>query len=325
MFAHRLTAAKLSFSCLLLLGWSIGRGQESWINVDSNYAILPASIHVYKSVAPLDGRPNIAYYLTADLHDKHLWFRALEGNGKRITPAEFYEREGKPAVVLNGSFFSYATNKSLCLVMNEGRMERYNALVHYDSAAGEWYYTTRGAIGISRKREAEVGWIFTDSGRRWPYALLQGPSLAKGRRDHPHIGDLRWEDLTGVRRGYKRWKMQTAIGGGPVLIKDGKILITNKQEYLFIRDSAVKHPRTAMGYMRDGRLVVLMIQGRSRDAEGADLKQEARMLLDIGCYEAVNLDGGGSSCMLVNGKETIWPSDKGKERPVPSVFMINAF
>jgi exopolysaccharide biosynthesis protein len=45
-------------------------------------------------------------------------------------------------------------------------------------------------------------------------------------------------------------------------------------------------------------------------------------MLDLGCVEAMNLDGGGSSCMLVNGKETIKPSDKEGQRPVPAVLAI---
>jgi exopolysaccharide biosynthesis protein len=70
--------------------------------------------------------------------------------------------------------------------------------------------------------------------------------------------------------------------------------------------------------------VILVIQGRSESSGGATLIQEAQILKDIGCVEALNLDGGGSSCMLVNGKETITPSDKGGERPVPAVFMIKS-
>ena len=78
-----------------------------------------------------------------------------------------------------------------------------------------------------------------------------------------------------------------------------------------------------MGYTRDGRLIVLAVQGRFPGvAEGATLAQEARILRDLGCYEALNLDGGGSSCMLINGKPTIQPSDKEGQRPVPSVFLI---
>jgi exopolysaccharide biosynthesis protein len=48
----------------------------------------------------------------------------------------------------------------------------------------------------------------------------------------------------------------------------------------------------------------------------------AAMFKQIGCVEALNLDGGGSSCLLINGKNTIQPSDKEGQRPVPAVFMV---
>ena len=78
-----------------------------------------------------------------------------------------------------------------------------------------------------------------------------------------------------------------------------------------------------MGYTKDNKLIILVIEGRNPGkAEGATLTQEAQMLKDLGCWEALNLDGGGSSCMLVNGKETIKVSDTGGQRPVPAVFLI---
>ena len=84
-----------------------------------------------------------------------------------------------------------------------------------------------------------------------------------------------------------------------------------------------KHPRTAMGYTADGKLIILVVQGRMPGlAEGASLTQLAKLLLELGCVEALNLDGGGSSCLLVNGKETIKPSDKEEQRPVPAVFIV---
>jgi exopolysaccharide biosynthesis protein len=117
--------------------------------------------------------------------------------------------------------------------------------------------------------------------------------------------------------------MQTAIGGGPVLIHDGVIHVTNKQEQMFVGGEKDKHPRTAMGYSFDGKLIILAIQGRyPGKADGATLLQEAQIMYDLGCYEALNLDGGGSSCLLVNGKETIKPSDATGQRPVPGVFLI---
>jgi exopolysaccharide biosynthesis protein len=78
-----------------------------------------------------------------------------------------------------------------------------------------------------------------------------------------------------------------------------------------------------MGYTTDGYLIILVVQGRFPGiAEGATLRQEALMLKELGCHEALNLDGGGSSCLLINGKETITPCDKTGQRPVPAVFLV---
>ena len=73
----------------------------------------------------------------------------------------------------------------------------------------------------------------------------------------------------------------------------------------------------------DGKLILLAVQGRMKNiAVGTTLPETAQILLDLGCEEAINLDGGGSSCLLVNGKETIKPSDPTGQRPVPAVFYI---
>jgi hypothetical protein len=303
----------------LLSGFS-AQAQLAWQNVDSSYQPLPAGVHVYKTTSLIDGAPNIAYYLEADLKNKHLAFTAQETTGKRLTPGQFYQQEKLPLVVVNGAFFSYVTNHSNNLVMNNGTVLAQNAL-RYDSAGKQWRYITRGALGITASRKADIGWVFTDSTQRWPYVLLQGPSTAKGSNPHPTIHDLKWENLTGNSKPYKKWKVQTAIGGGPVLMQDGKIMTTTKEEDLFIKD--VKHPRTAVGYTKDNKLIILVIQGRFPGlAEGASIAQEAVIFRDLGCYEALNLDGGGSSCLLVNGKTTIQPCDKEGQRPVPSVLLI---
>ena len=118
--------------------------------------------------------------------------------------------------------------------------------------------------------------------------------------------------------------MKTAVGGGPVLLQNGEIEITNNEELKFAGKAIEdKHPRTAMGYTKDNKLIILVIEGRNPGkAEGATLTQEAQIFKDLGCWEALNLDGGGSSCMLVNGKETIKISDAAGQRPVPAVFII---
>ena len=301
-----------------ILEVAVSMAQPHWKNVDSIYKPLPSSVHVYRCTDSLNGRPFIAYYVSAQLKDKHLIFSDQVTNDKRFTPSQFYQLEQFPLLVVNCTYFSFETNQNISMVMKDGGLIAYSvtALKGRGEDSNLYYYPTRGAIGIDRKRRADVAWTFTDTAHRWPYAFEEMPVVAKGKESNPSIYDLK--DIE-----WKWWKMRTAVGGGPVLIHDGRTWITNKEEQLFSGGDLDRHPRTAMGYTKDGRLIILAVQGRSPGiAEGATLEEVAKMLLDLRCFEAVNLDGGGSSCMLVNGKGTIKPSDKEGERPVPAVFLI---
>lgn len=292
--------------------------QLKWEKADSLFGALPSSFHVFKTNDSLDGKPFIAWYASAKLKDKNLLFTAQPGNGKRYTPDQYYVQEKAPLLIVNCTFFSFETNQNLNLVVKNGKLLAYNVVSLKGTGEDSlfYYYPTRSAIGINRKRKADVAWIFTDSLHGRPYAFEKSPVIAKGKEKNPSILDL--DDTE-----WKWWPMRTAVGGGPTLIHDGKIWITDKEEQMFVKGERDKHPRTAMGYTSDGRLIILVIQGRFPGiAEGATLEQEAKILKDLGCFEALNLDGGGSSCMLINGKETIKPSDKEGQRPVPAVFII---
>jgi hypothetical protein len=297
-----------------------GQAQLHWQKVDSTYAPLPASVHVYRCTDSLNGFPFVGYYVSARLKDKGLLFTAQTGQGKRFTPLQYYQLESFPLLVVNCTFFSFLTNENLNVVIRDGKMLAYNVLSLRGTGPDSllYYYPTRSAIGIDRKRRADIAWLFTDSTRRWPYAFEDRPVVAKGVDSAPTIyslNDIEW----------KWWKMRTAVGGGPVLLHDGKVFISDRQEQVFPGEGREgdHQPRTAMGYTRDGRLIVLAIQGRTPGvAAGITLEEEAQILQNLGCYEALNLDGGGSTCLLVNGKETVRPSDRTGQRPVPAVFLI---
>jgi uncharacterized protein YigE (DUF2233 family) len=291
--------------------------QLRWRKVDSLFSPLPSSVHIYKTTDSLNGRPFIAYYVSAKLKDKKLIFTTQIGNGYRYTPKQYYDQESKPLLVVNGGFFSYETNQNLSLVVKNGKIVAHTlkSLIGTGNDSLFYYYPTRSAIGISHKGKADVAWVFTDSARHWPYAFEWRPVIAKGMEYDPAILDL--NDIN-----WKWWKMRTAIGGGPTLIHDGDIWITNKEEQIFYNQNELR-PATAMGYTNDDRLIILVVQGRfSGIAEGITLTEEAKILKNLNCYEALNLDGGGSSCMLMNGMQTIVPSDKEGQRAVASVFMI---
>ena len=162
-------------------------------------------------------------------------------------------------------------------------------------------------------------WLYTDSSDATSYATQNVIGAIKDSIQHPSKKQMLKAGL------FHKWKVNTAVGGGPVLLQNGEIKITNNEELKFtgkaIND---KHPRTAMGYAKDGKLIFMVIEGRfPNKAEGATLTQEAQLLKELGCIEALNLDGGGSSCLLINGKQTITPSDKEGQRPVPAVFIVS--
>jgi exopolysaccharide biosynthesis protein len=121
------------------------------------------------------------------------------------------------------------------------------------------------------------------------------------------------------------FEAQTAIGGGPVLINAGKYANTWSEEMFDVGgvNPTSNNPRTAIGVTAEKKLVFFVCEGRNQTEGVAGLTTEdlANVLMDLGCVEAINLDGGGSSCMLVNGKETIKVSD-GSQRAVASTVMI---
>lgn len=305
--------------------------QQKWNNVDGDFAPLPKNVHVYKTTDSLDGKPCIAFYVTAKLKDKNLHFTTDTTYKRRLTPKQFYQKNNMPLLVVNTTFFSFTTNQNLNVVIKEGKLVSYN--VHSIAGKGKdtliYKHPLGGAIGIDKNRNADIAWIFTDSTfKRKSYAIQKDPYLKKDSSYSYKFSEANSDNriiYTGsIEYLLKKWKMKTAVGGGPVLLQNGTIKITNEEELKFtgkaIND---KHPRTCMGYTYDGNLIIMVIQGRfSGIAEGASLIQAAQLLKDLGCVEALNLDGGGSSCMLINGKETIVPSDAAGERAVPAVFII---
>lgn len=315
---------KKPFFAVLLLLPVYSFTQMRWVNVDSLFGPLPASVQVFRSVDSLDGSPFIGYYVKARLKDRKLAFTVDTTLGRRLTPAAYFERNNQPLVVVNCTFFNFDKNQNLNLVIRDGNIVGYNnhSIPMRGKDTFQYRHPLASALGITKKRKADVAWTLTDSSRSFAYASQLAPD--KPIRDsvmRPSFTDLQ----TGYRLHYEKWKMKTAIGGGPVLVQEGRVKITNNEELKFAGKAiGDKHPRTCIGYTNDGYLIIMAIQGRFPGiAEGATLEQGARLLVGLGCVEALNLDGGGSSCLLINGKETIQPSDKGGQRPVPAVFLIS--
>lgn len=106
-----------------------------------------------------------------------------------------------------------------------------------------------------------------------------------------------WEDVNHI------------IGGGPFLVKDGNIYVDYIEEKF--KPIAGRNPRTAIGYTKEGNFIMVTIDGREQKSVGAGLFELAKVMKSFECQYAMNLDGGGSSTMQINGQVVNVPSVKG--------------
>lgn len=111
-------------------------------------------------------------------------------------------------------------------------------------------------------------------------------------------------------------------GGVPMLIKDGKIDVTWEQEKTTTSFVETRHPRTAVAKLKDGKFLMITVDGRSESSGGLGLYDLATYLLELGAADAMNLDGGGSTTMFLDGKVVNHPSDKEGERKVSDAILV---
>jgi exopolysaccharide biosynthesis protein len=122
-------------------------------------------------------------------------------------------------------------------------------------------------------------------------------------------------------QGFDWEKIENVIGGGPVLLRDSKVAIDAEAEGFPASFYAKRHPRTAIGRTSAGDIWLVAIDGRQEISAGATLDETAKVMLRLGCSDAMNLDGGGSTCLNLQGITVNRPSD-GVERPVSNGILI---
>lgn len=140
------------------------------------------------------------------------------------------------------------------------------------------------------------------------------------------------------------------LNGAIVLAKDGKVYIQKAKSDIFYKKSTVedqvlvtgpllilnqekiglnqisfvtkRHPRTAF-CISDRNYVLVTVDGRNPDRNGMSLFELQEVLQNLGCKDAVNLDGGGSTTMWVKNRGVVnSPSDSSGERPVANVLLV---
>ena len=113
-----------------------------------------------------------------------------------------------------------------------------------------------------------------------------------------------------------------ALGGGPELIRQGRPIFRPAEDFGTDHLNR-RHPRTAVGQRADGRIVMLVVDGRQPGySSGMTNFELAQTMLRLGVVTASALDAGGSSTMAFGGQLLSRPSDGGGERLVSEALLV---
>jgi len=281
--------------------------QLTWVPVDSVNATLPPGIRVYagrNATIPLR-----AWYAEIDEPSPDIETHvALSGDltDRRETVSSF-SAATRACLAVNGGYFSMDRTPAVHagLLYADGRLHApATRTVTRDSVS---YHVARAAIGFTPEDRVELTWVTTegDSLYAWSHPPQNRPGAA---------AELAESDT-------RPWLVRDALSAGPMLVRGGGVRVTTDAEVFFGSAIPNVHPRTAAGRTRDGKLLVLVVDGRQPESRGVTLEDLAAIMRDLGAVDALNLDGGGSSALVVNGVLLNRPVGNTNEREVMSALV----
>ena len=281
----------------------------TWEIVESTTPNFPAGIKIMKGRN--DELPINAWAAIIDPRDPDVDLNVIvsEDLDRRETLAQFSQNK-KARVVVNGGYFlidkTPAEHVGLLYVNNLTVAPATKSVLRNNKR----YFTARGALGFLDDGGIDIAWVTSRND-----SLFNFSEPVKNQPEEP-VDSFDFSKA-------ETWEVDDAIHAGPVLMHDGKIRVTSNEEVFFGSTIPDIHPRTAAGYRNSGELVLLVVDGRQVDSRGVDLQELAILMRDLGCVEAINLDGGGSSAMVVDGKLLNRPAGTTSQREVMSAIAVS--
>lgn len=216
--------------------------------------------------------------------------------------------ENAASIVVNGGYFTRGQSP----VHHVGLLRSNNILIEPASSSvfreKIRYNINRGAFGIFEDGKVDIGWASTRND-----SIFIWDSPIKNRPGKPAVLDY---------NKAKFWDVSEAVHAGPILISNGEINVTTEEEVFFNTPVDGVQPRSAIGYKSNGDIVIMVVDGRQVDSRGAYLQELAMLMSQFKCYEALNLDGGGSSALIFFGKLINKPIGLNNQREVMSTIGV---
>ncbi|MEY3435949.1 MAG: phosphodiester glycosidase family protein [Sphingobacteriales bacterium] len=280
-------------------------------------AAFPDGVELYYFDTLFQGRKTKAFCLAYDSKKSFIEFKpVVSSTAKKVS--DFYKDEtGVVYGCINGGFFG--SNQSYSLVQYNGAVQSVNirSVSRNFNGVSTSYYPTRAAFGVNASGSPSTAWIYhVGTANDNIYAYPAASPNAEGKSPQAVPSES-------FPTGGTKWVTTSAIGGSPMLLRSGNVTITDTEELISINNTTSR-PRTAIGYNSSGVVMLLAVEGDNTSGgyAGLNLTDLATMLKQLTCVEAINLDGGGSSNMVVANQLLLRPGDNGVERPVVSALLI---
>ncbi len=268
---------------------------------------LPEGVRVY--AGRNDTLPLRAWYVLIDEPDPAITTRIVvsdDTTDNRETVTSF-AHDLEACVVVNGGYFTMNVTPALgvgLLISDYVTWKPATWAVDRDTLSFE---IARAAIGFTE--DDEIVFSYATSRDGFHYAWDDPPAH---RPDQP-AARLDYAEA-------REWNVRDAIGAGPYLVRNGEVHVTSDDEVFFGTSIPDVHPRTAAGRTAAGGLIVMVVDGRQPESRGVGLEELATLMLEAGAVEAINLDGGGSSTLVVNGILVNRPQGNTEQRQVMSAL-----
>ena len=215
-----------------------------------------------------------------------------------------------------------------------GLSDKIKLINKYDDLTGivmytsDWAESSVGSVGgiieVSVDKDGTVLEKVTESDPikipEGGYVLSAHMSYNTFLLDNVNVGDKVSVDIQSTP-DYQ--KIETAVGGGGVLVRNGVAMTS------FSHNIGGKNPRTAIGLDKTGKKITLVVlDGRRTEARGMTQTELAELMVELGCYSAINFDGGGSSIMVIDefsDKKTVnTPSDGAIRTVTNSIGIVSS-
>ena len=276
-----------------------------------------------------DGQKCLGYIATIDFKaNPNLTFNCMLSKSKK-KPTEFFssfsDNSTQACLAINAGYFSGSTSVSMCIHQGKVKQRAWPSFNWpNDENAQTVIYPVRSAIGQNRDGSFEIHWAYCTNVSMAEHTAFPS-ALDNNEKTQTFMSAPPAADYC---EGTFTWEPYEAVGAGPRLVQDGRDVAVENYwaECLDAGGTSglIRVNRTAAGYTADGKLILIVADGRgSRGSAGFTLSELAQKFISLGCTDAINLDGGGSTCMVGSDGEILnRPSDAAGERSVSTAIVI---